>query len=49
MLTFFAVILCVAMTAVMTLGLAGAAYENRSALPMCAAMFFAILIFGATW
>ena len=34
---------------VMKLGLAGAVYPNRSALPMCAAMFIAILIFGPTW
>ena len=33
----------------MTLGLAGAVYANRGALPMCAAVFVAILMFGAIW
>ena len=36
MLTFFVVILSIALAVIMTLGLAGAVYANRSALPMCA-------------
>ncbi|SFH25396.1 hypothetical protein SAMN05216299_10423 [Nitrosospira sp. Nsp14] len=49
MLTFLAVTLSIGLAVIMTLGLAGAVYANRRALPVCAAMFFAILIFGATW
>jgi hypothetical protein len=49
MFTFLAVILSIAMAVIMTTGLAGAIYANRAALPMVAAMFFAILIFGAIW
>lgn len=33
----------------MTLGLAGAVYEHRAALPMVAVMFVAVLVFGALW
>jgi hypothetical protein len=44
-----AVVLSVAFCVVMTLALAGALYGNRSALPMRAAVFIAILIFGAIW
>lgn len=34
---------------IMTLTLAGAIYEHRSALPMVSFMFVAILIFGFIW
>ena len=49
MFTILAVILCLALGVVMTLGLAGAMYENRAALPYVGTLFIAILIFGTIY
>ena len=49
MITTLAIILCVALAVFMTLGLAGAIYEHRAALPMVGLMFVAIILFGLIW
>lgn len=44
-----ALIIGTVITVILTLGLAGAIYEHRSALPMVAVMFVALLVFGMLW
>jgi hypothetical protein len=49
MLTILAVIFSIALAIFMTMGLASAVYVHRAALPMCALIFIAILLFGALY
>jgi hypothetical protein len=49
MFTIFAVIFCIALTVLMTLGLAGAFYQHREALPLVGVLFILIVIFGVAY
>lgn len=49
MLTAIIIILSVGLIVLTTMSVVGGVYANRAALPMCAAMFIAIIVFGAVW
>lgn len=49
MITAAALIVALVAAAIMTMIMIGAIYANRSALPMCVAMFMAIIAFGIAW
>jgi hypothetical protein len=49
MFTAFAIVLCIIMSAMFALIMLGVAQEHKRALPMCLAMFIAIIVFGTVW
>jgi hypothetical protein len=49
MLTFLAILASIGLIVLTTMSFVGGVYSNRAALPMCAAMFIAIIVFGAVW
>lgn len=49
MLTFLAILSSIGLIALTTMSVVGGIYANRAALPICAVMFLAIIVFGAVW
>lgn len=49
LLTILIVAASIGLIAITTMSFVGGVYANRSALPVVAVMFVAVLVFGALW